>query len=69
MLSREANLHVIKKVARLLSDNTQCGEREREKKGKEKRKGERVEERPCRGARLVSELSIDLPAQSRLNGM
>ena len=38
---------------------------EREKEGKEKRKGERVKERPCRGARLVNELSIDLPAQSR----
>lgn len=65
VLSREANLHVIKKVARLLSDNTQCGEREREKEGKEKRKGERVKERPCSGAKLVNELRIDLPAQFR----
>lgn len=65
VLSREADLHVIKKVARLLSDNTQRGEREREKEGKEKRKGERVKERPCRGARLVNGLHIDLPAQFR----
>ena len=41
MLSKAANLHTIKKLARLLNDNTQCGEREREKEGKEKGKGER----------------------------
>lgn len=40
-------------------------EREKERRKERRKERERVKERPCRGARLVNELSIDLPAQSR----